>query len=172
MEFIKKMKKREFIEMGLKAGIIILSAFLAIILMEGMIYGIHINALTKHTNSVATTESTIAYCIKQGNNKYFVIYYDENGTSLNEKGELIYWSARSEGTYSKSECEKIPAKEIIYHAPNAFDLSITPKHFIAIGIFVAAVAGFIVWRFIVLANTYKKIEEKYKKDGIIELGSI
>ena len=45
MEFINKMKKREFIEMGLKTLAAVFAAFLAIILMEGMIYGIQLNAL-------------------------------------------------------------------------------------------------------------------------------
>ena len=40
MEFIKTMKKREFIEMTLKTIAAICACFIAIILMEGMIYGI------------------------------------------------------------------------------------------------------------------------------------
>ena len=39
MDFIKKMKKREFIEMSLKTVAAVLSAFIAVILMEGMILG-------------------------------------------------------------------------------------------------------------------------------------
>ena len=71
MEFIKQMKKREFIEMSLKTLAALFAAFLAIILMEGMIYGIELNALkTKSTSSVATSDSTTAYCIKQEDDKY------------------------------------------------------------------------------------------------------
>ena len=77
MEFINKMKKREFIEMGLKALAGLLAAFLAIILMEGMIYSINLNALKKDTGHTAYSDSTIAYCIKEDDDKYFVIYYTE-----------------------------------------------------------------------------------------------
>ena len=77
MEFINKMKKREYIEMGLKTLAAILAAFLAIILMEGMIYGIQLNALkTKSTTASAASGSTIAYCIhspeKGNDDRYFV----------------------------------------------------------------------------------------------------
>lgn len=173
MEFIKKMKKREFVEMSLKAGAAILAAFLAIILMESMIYSIKLNALkTTQTTSTTSSESTIAYCIKDKNDKYFVIYHDpENGTGVNEKGEKIYW-ASSAILKTKAECEKLNVKEVEFHAPNAFDLTITPSHFIYMSIFIAGVAGFFVWRFIALANTYKKIEQQYEKDGTIELGNM
>ena len=50
MEFIKQMKKREFIEMSLKALACLLGAFIAFILMEGMIYGIKLNTLIENTN--------------------------------------------------------------------------------------------------------------------------
>ena len=53
MEFIKRMKKREFIEMGLKTLAAILAAFLAIILMEGMIYSIELNALKTKSKAAA-----------------------------------------------------------------------------------------------------------------------
>ena len=52
MEFISKMKKREFIEMGLKALASLLAAFLAIILMEGMIYSIYLNDLKTNPYNV------------------------------------------------------------------------------------------------------------------------
>ena len=66
MDFIKNMKKREFIEMGLKTLAALLAAFLAIILMEGMIYSIQLNTLkTKSESSVAISSSTIAYCIEE-----------------------------------------------------------------------------------------------------------
>lgn len=72
MDFIKRMKKREFIEMALKTICAILASFLAIILMEGMIYGIQLNALVKNGSSVTfitndeKTDGTIAYCIERG----------------------------------------------------------------------------------------------------------
>ena len=47
MEFIKKMKKREFIEMGLKTLIAFFACFIAIVLMCGMIYSIGIKSYMK-----------------------------------------------------------------------------------------------------------------------------
>ena len=61
MEFIKQMKKREFIEMGLKTLAAVMAAFLAIILMEGMIYGIKLNAFeTKGSTSISNSGTTVA----------------------------------------------------------------------------------------------------------------
>ena len=120
MEFIKQMKKREFIEMGLKAFAAFLAAFLAIILMEGMIYGIQLNSLkTKGTSSLTYSASTIAYCIEQENNEYFIIYYNKD-SSFKE------WSANRSQTKTLEQIQSAEfrnsVKEIVMRAPTAFEL--------------------------------------------------
>lgn len=164
MEFIKQMKKREFIEMGLKALAAVMAAFLAIILMEGMIYGIKLNAFeTKGSTSISNSGTTTAYCIEKGEDKYFVLYYDCDKTTGVET-----WSA-TKGTYkTKAECEKLVANKIIFGAPSAFTFTITPVHYVVMSVFMAAVAGFFVYKFVALSNTYKKIEDNFEKNGTIE----
>lgn len=163
MEFIKRMKKREFIEMGLKTLAAVLAAFLAIILMEGMIYSIKLNALkTKGHASASNSGTTIAYCIKQAEDEYFVVYYDKA-----ENGEDI-WSCVGSDTKTKAECEKLAAKEIKFNAPSAFKLSITPTHYIVMAVFMLAVGGFFTYKFIALSKEYKEIEDQYQKTGTIE----
>ncbi|MBR4998338.1 MAG: hypothetical protein IKY10_00515 [Clostridia bacterium] len=175
MNFIKQMKKREFIEMGLKTLAAILAAFLAIILMEGMIYSIELNALkTKGNGYSITSGKTIAYCIEQEDDKYFVVYYNE--------GSAKEWSASSKSLLTKQQCLDLAnpqvqsqnssawVKEVHFNAPNAFKFSITPTHYIVMAIFIAGVAGFFVYKFFVLAKEYKTIEENFKKTGTIEIG--
>lgn len=163
MDFIKNMKKREFIEMGLKTLAALCAAFLAIILMEGMIYSIQLNALQTKSESSLAQPTTIAYCIEKEEDKYFVLYYNEDTSN-----EGYYeWSA-TQKLLSKDECEALSVKEVIYDAPNAFKFSITGTHYIVISIFVAIVAGYFVYRFVRLASEYKKIEENYTKTGTIE----
>jgi len=71
MEFIKQMKKREYIEMGLKALAALLATFLAIILMEGMIYSIELNALkTKGKTLSFNNQCTTLYCIEESKDLY------------------------------------------------------------------------------------------------------
>ena len=169
MEFIKKMKKREFIEMGLKTLIAVLSAFLAIILMEGMIYGIKLNQLkTKGTSETKLSNSTIAYCMKQSEDKYFVLY-----KTFNEITKEYEWSAMKNKTYTRAQCDAMEGtdvKEVVFHAPNAFELSITtPVHYIVMAVFVSAVAGFFVYKFIKLSKDYEKIEDEFNKTGTIAL---
>ena len=162
MEFIKTMKKREFIEMGLKTAAAIFAAFFAIILMESMIYSIQLNALkTKSTSSTTYSNSTIAYCIKEDEDKYFVLYYNE--------GTEKEWSANKNDYKTKAQCEDLNVKEVVYHAPNAFKFTITPVHYIVMSIFIAGVAGFFGYKFVTLANQYKKIEEEFEKNGTISL---
>ncbi len=176
MEFIKTMKKREFIEMGLKTLAALLAAFLAIILMEGMIYGIKLNALkTKGTTLSQNRDTTILYCIEMVEDKYFVIACnpeDKNVWSaqavVDKNGDLI-----NNRLYSKAACEAMrgdTAKEVVFRAPNAFELSITGSHYIVMAVFVAAIAGFFTYKFIALSKEYKRIEEVYEKTGTIELG--
>ena len=167
MDFIKKMKKREFIEMGLKTLAAVLAAFLAIILMEGMIYSIKLNALKNGKTHTTNSTSTIAYCIKEGKDQYFVVYYNEDAPSE--------WQA-TEGQYkTKQECKEMEGssvKKVYMRAPNAFELSITGVHYIVMSVFMAGVAGFFVYRFIKLSKTYKKIEEEFIKTGTVELENV
>ena len=168
MEFIQKMKKREFIEMGLKTLAALLLAFIAIILMEGMIYGLQLNAYkTYATTANFDSDDTIAYCMKEkthpttGEDLYFVLCYNE--------GDEFEWTAAKSDLRTREQCLELYAKEVVFRAPNAFEFSITSAtHYIVMGVFVAAVAGFFVYRFIRLAKEYKHIEENYKKNGTIE----
>lgn len=166
MEFIKKMKKREFIEMTLKTVAAILACFLAIILMEGMIYGIELNALkTKSKSTLTNPATTTAYCIEEKDDQYFVIYayYDEI------KDEYI-WTANKNELKTEAECKALKGstvKEVVMHAPNAFKFSITPTHYIIMAVFVLAVGGYFVYRFIKINNTYKQIVDEYNKTGTI-----
>lgn len=172
MDFIKRMKKREFIEMTLKTLCALLASFLAIILMEGMIYGIQLNALLTNGQSATFIRDeehntgTTAYCIERGENEsgevlYAVLAYNE--------GSEVEWSCASEDLQTKEECEALNVVNVVYHAPNAFIFSITPVHYVVMVVFVLLVAGFFVYRFIALNKSYKEIEDNFKKTGTIEL---
>lgn len=166
MEFIKRMKKREFIELSLKTFVGLALAFIAVILMEGMIYGIHLNAyMTKSTTSTSSSDKSIAYCIKDGKNDagedlYFVLFETDD-----------VWSATQE-RYTEDKLDKLTAKEVVMHAPSAFKLTMTPIHYVVITIFVAAVGGYFTYRFIKLSKSYKEVEETYEKTGAIEITNI
>ena len=179
MEFIKKMKKREFIEMSLKTAAAILAAFIAIILMESMIYGIYLNALKTQGKGFSIVEGqTIAYCVKEAEDKYFVIYYtDDKTTEGIDRGE---WSAKKDTYLTKQQCldltnnkvQAAPVKEVKFHAPNAFEFTISGVHYIVMAVFILAIGGFFTYKFIALSKEYKKIEENYKKTGTIEIGNM
>lgn len=174
MNFIKQMKKREFIEMGLKTLTAILIAFLVIILMEGMIYSIRLNALKNmqiEGGLPYDNQSSIAYCIKdtQMEDSYFIVI-----KKVDLETNKTQWISDKTLRKTKAECLKMGSgvKELNMHAPNAFDLTINGKHFIFIGIFVVAVLGFFTYKFIMLNNAYKKTEEEFKKTGKIEVTSV
>ncbi len=171
MEFIKTMKKREFIEMSLKAVAAFCAVFLAIILMVGMIYSIQLNSLMNADQRSSNRDTTIVYCIQQGDeDKYFLISFDPEASSW----EHAWSAAKGESQLmSKADCEAMvgnSAKEVIFRAPNVFELTINGTHYIVMAVFVAAVAGFFVYKFIALTKQYKDIEEKFEKTGTIELG--
>ncbi len=163
------MKKREFIEMTLKTVIAILASFIAIILMEGMIYSIELNSYMKYgIMTLKQPTSTIAYCIERGDDEYFVLYYNEDSEPL--------WTADAKAPLlSKADClamEGTDVKEVVFHAPNAFQFSISGIHFVVMAVFVALIAGFFVYKFIALGKEYKKIEENFRKTGTIEINNI
>ena len=171
MEFIKKMRKREFIEMGIKALVAFLAAFLAIILMEGMIYSVQLNSIMNYTQRNSDKDNTIMYCIQQGDeDKYFLICFDSRPET---DWENAWSAAKGDKLLTKAECEAMvgnTVKEVEFRAPTAFELTITPTHYIVMAVFVSAVAGFFVYKFVALSKQYKKIEEKFEKTGTIELG--
>ena len=44
-------------------------------------------------------------------------------------------------------------------------------HYVVMAVFVSAVAGFFVYKFIMLNKSYKKIEEEFAKTGSIEISN-
>lgn len=170
MEFIKKMKTREFIEMGLKTLAAICAALIATILMEAMIYNIQLNAFRNNTNgngSSQTGENVVAYCIEESEDKYFVLYH-----VTNEEQFEMEWRAQpnnEKNLLTKAECEALKVKDVVFNAPSAFEFSITPIHYVVIAILIAGVGGYFAYRFIALSKEYKKLEETFKKTGAIEL---
>ncbi len=164
MEFIKRMKKREFIEMALKTLSALLASFLAIILMEGMIYAIELNAIYNHsTVAIFYSDKTTAYCIEQEPDQYFVICYDEEDKT---------WSGTGDTLYTKEECENFNAKNIVFNAPSAFIFSITPIHYVIMVLFVLVVAGFFVYRFVALKKDYDRIIKEFNETGTIEISNL
>jgi len=175
MDFINKMKKREFIELGLKALTAFMFAFIAIILMEGMIYSITLNAYMKNSSNANTNStSTVAYCIEDGKNEegetiFFILYQDETNA--------VEWSATKTSpkhteNYIKNNIENKLVKEVVWHAPSAFEFTIKPSHYLIMGVFIAGVAGFFVYRFIKLNSSYNDVIKTYKETGTIEITNV
>ena len=169
MEFIKRMKKREFIEIGLKTLASVLAAFVAIILMEGMIYGILLNAyVTNGTKSqsykITDVDTTnYAYCVQKEDDGYYILYHTVG--SLND-----FWTCDSK-LYTREQCENVKSENTVvyYNAPNAFEFSIEPYHYAIMIVLEGVVIGYFVYRFIKLGKTYKKIEKQFEETGTIEI---
>lgn len=73
MEFIKRMKKREFIEMSLKLTIALLVGIVLIFAMEAMIYGIHIKAMAEK-DRFNYNNSTVEFYIEKVNKNSYNVY--------------------------------------------------------------------------------------------------
>ena len=167
MEFIKRMQKREFFEMTLKALCALMALFVAIILMEGMIYGIKLKEMKKNSANAFYSNESIAYCIEQNNDEYLVLFYTEG--LKNTKGDVLEWTASSEMT--KQQCEKLKTqvKEVHMHAPSAFTFSMSTVHYVIISVITAGLIGFLTWRYVLLAKQYTKIKKQYQNNGFIEI---
>ncbi len=166
MDFIKRMKKREFVEMTLKAITALLVLFILVVLMEGMIYGIELNSIEKRVETVATrTDESIDYCVKEGDGyKVYVHYIDAAQDTWYTDGNI---------KSSKSACESLTHKAIYFRYPTAFELTLDKQHngyihYIVIAVLTAGVIGFYTYRFIKIGKTYKKIEDNFNATGTIE----
>ncbi len=166
MNFIKKMKKREFIEMSLKALASILIGFIAIILMEGMIYSILLNGACKNEGGTILTptgENVVytqtLYAIEEGD-KYKVLIHNIADDSWAGYGDLM------------TEEEISNYKNMVKRAPTAFELSIEPWHYAIMAVVILGIGGLFTYKFIRLAKSYKDIEKEFKETGTIELPNL
>lgn len=171
MDFIKKMRKREFIEMSLKTLIAIFVCFASIILMCGMIYSIGVKSFMKYgKGSVSYNTETIAYCIEIKDDQYFVLYYNPE----NESSRLTANAITDTNLKSKADCtpEGLTVKEVVFGAPEAkiiLDEFVEGWHIAIVAVIVAGVMGYFVYRFIKLSLDYKKVVDKFEKTGEIEI---
>lgn len=157
MEFLKKMKSREMIEMGLKTIFGVIVGLVLIILMEGMIFGIYMNKINENTASQYVASDCVAYCEEIGDDEYKIYLHNTESGSWHVK---VY-------NESKTQIENGNYEKVIYRAPNAFDVSIKGVHYVVMAIFIAGVLAFYGWRFYKLDKEYKAFEKKFKKTGKI-----
>lgn len=157
MEFLKKMKSREMIEMGLKTIFGVIVGLILIILMEGMIFGIYMNKINENTASQYVASDCVAYCEEIGDDEYKIYLHNTESGSWHVK---VY-------NESKTQIENGNYEKVIYRAPNAFDVSIKGVHYVVMSIFIAGVSAFYGWRFYKLDKEYKAFEKKFKKTGKI-----
>lgn len=185
MEFIKKMKKREFIEMSFKTLIAVCACFVAIILMCGMIYSIGVKSFMKYgKNSVTTQNETIAYCIEVEEDKYFVLFYNPNAKKPDPITKKVDKNASTlsanqitdTNLHTKQECEELLArhavKEVKFEAPPAsivLDEFVEGWHIAIVAVVVAGILGYFVYRFIKLAKDYSQVEKEFKETGAISI---
>lgn len=82
MEFLNRMKKREYVEMGLKTAIGILLGIIVVFLMEAMIYNIYIDAIKSTTKYSGKPEAAVYYVVENDNSTYDVyLHYDDENSN-------------------------------------------------------------------------------------------
>ena len=159
MEFLKRMKSREIVEMSLKTIAAVLVGLILIILMEGMIFNIYMNKINEKKESTYANSNCVAYCeVVEGKEDEFKVYLHdtENGS----------WQVRMINQ-TEAQIESSDYKEIVWHAPTPFDVSINGVHYIVMAGFIVAILGLYGWRFYKLDKEYKGFEKKFKKTGKI-----
>lgn len=83
MEFLKRMKKREYIEMGLKTAIGVLLGIIVIFLMEAMICGIYMDAINSVKTWPSTASESVYYIVDNKDASYDIyINYEPGGADV------------------------------------------------------------------------------------------
>lgn len=171
MEFLNRMKKREYIEMGLKTAIGVLLGIIVIFLMEAMITSIYMKSIDNREGSYpSTAESSVYYVIENSDNTYDIyLNYEPNGADVwvlhydncsQEKYEAL-WETDGE-LYRSNHSEK---GGVIFREPNCFDIFINWAHYLVMVIFIMAIGGVYAWRFTLISKEYKKLAKKLNKTG-------
>lgn len=157
MDFLKKMKSREIIEMSLKTVVAVIVGLILVILMEGMIFGIYMDKIKENTASQYVPNDCVAYCEKVAQDEYKVYLHNTTSNS---------WHIKQFNS-SKETIEDAGYEKVVWDTPNPFDVSITGTHYIVISVFIAGILGFYGWRFYKMNKEYSKMENKFKKTGKI-----
>lgn len=156
MEFLKKMKSREIVEMSLKAVMAVLAVVVLAILMEGMIFGIYMDRIHDNKTGSWSPQQCEIYCVEQEDNKYDVYIHNTSSGA---------WQFQEDWT--KEQFVDAGYSKTTYSAPTPFDVSITPTHYIVMGgVIVLVLAGF-GYMFYKLDREYKGFEKKFKKTGTL-----
>lgn len=155
VEKLLKERKQGIIRLIFTSSISFIVAVLFVIALEGMIYGIYINA-AKTTKSVAySPDTTIAYVDKnKEEGKYRVYYYNETYSPQ--------WCSQLIDESERQNLENAVSK-VVNGAPSAFELSITPTHYVVIALFLGAVACFFVFKFVDFNNNFKLAKKELEK---------
>ena len=157
MNFLNRMKTRERTEMLLKTISAVIIGFVIIFLMEGMIFSIYIRRINENQATQLIPNRCIAYCEQVDEDLYKVYLHDI---------ESNYWAVRP-SHFTKEQIHNTKYYEVVFNAPNAFDVSINTSHYIVMAIFISAIIGFYGWKFYKLENDYKKLEKRLKLRGSI-----
>lgn len=148
MNFLKKMRTRERIEILLKTIASTILAVVTIFLLEGMIFKIYMTRIEENKLFQLNASVHIAYCESVDDNNYKVYLHNTESGS---------WSTHI-SYFTKEQITDAGYASVIYRAPNAFDVSINTSHYVLMAIFVSAIIGFYGWRFCKLNQDYKKLE--------------
>lgn len=174
MEFLRKLKKREFIEMALKTIIAVLAGIIIIFLMEGMIFNIHMDTIHKNGSTASFEVDRVVYYEQQKNGLY-TVYLRQPGAD-NGKYSWFYFTNQTDPHNTYIECDnpatavaagKAQVKKMINHLPTAFDVSITGGHYACWIVFELLIGGFYTWRFFMINKEYNAYEKKLLKTGKI-----
>lgn len=157
MNFLKKMRSREMIEMSLKTIFALMLGLILIILMEGMIYSIYMNKIDKNTANQYVAEDCVAYCEEISDDEYKIYLHNTASGSWHVK---VY-------NESSTQINNGKYKDVIYRTPNAFDVSIKGSHYVVMAVFIAGILAFYGWRFYKLNKEYANFEKRFKKTGKI-----
>jgi hypothetical protein len=157
MNFLKRMKTRERVELSLKTIAAVIVGIALIFLMEGMIFSIYMSKINENKASQFIPTDCVAYCEEVKEGEYKIYLHDSvNGA----------WSVRS-ANFTQEQIEQADYAEVVYGTPTPFDVSITNTHYIVMAIFISAILGFYGWRFYKLTGDYKKLEKRLRVKGTI-----
>lgn len=161
MEFLKKMRSRDMIEMGIKTVMSIILGLILIILMEGMIYHIHMNKIEETLSGKGTQSSdpanSIAYCEQIDTDKYRIYEYHTGSDG---------WQIANIDL-SKDEIHLKRYKDVVWRKPNAFDVSITPIHYVVMAGFIVAILAVNGFGYYKIQSDYRKYVKKFNRTGNI-----
>ncbi len=155
--FLKRMRRRECVEMVLKTLTALFVGVIVAIAMEYMIYGIYLrNIPVVSSNTLISSSEYVLYCDENPKTDTYTIFIND---------EMDNWFVYKTNVTEQELDENYRFFSKEFRRPSMSELYLDTDHYIVIGAFLGIILIVYVGLFIAMLSAYKRLMRRYALTG-------